>query len=48
LPAGPSTIRFVYRPRSFHVGMALGSATLLALILVWFWRGKSPANTSEV
>ena len=48
LPAGPSMIRFAYRPRSFHVGMALGSATLLALILVWFWRGKSPANTSEV
>jgi hypothetical protein len=48
LPAGPSTIRFTYRPRSFQAGLALASASFLALVVVWFWRGRAPANTGQV
>jgi hypothetical protein len=47
LPAGPSTIRFVYQPKSFRVGMALAGATLLILVAIWVWTAKRSANAKE-
>jgi uncharacterized membrane protein YfhO len=35
LPAGRSTVRFVYRPASFRVGVVVSLATLAGLAVVW-------------
>jgi len=40
LPAGKSTIRFSYRPRSFVLGIVLAAACLLLLAGAWFWPRK--------
>ena len=40
LPAGTSTIQFVYQPESFRVGCVLAVVTILALAGAWFWSGK--------
>ena len=42
LPAGKSTIRFSYRPKSLRIGMALSAMSLLALGGVWLWPRKWP------
>ncbi len=42
LPAGKSTIRFTYQPKSLRIGLALSGMSLLALGSVWFWSRKRP------
>jgi len=40
LPAGLSTVRFAYRPKSLSLGLVLSGTTLLSLGGVWFWPRK--------
>ncbi|MGA3284069.1 MAG: YfhO family protein [Verrucomicrobiota bacterium] len=42
LPAGKSTIRFSYQPKSLCIGLALSATSLLTLGGVWFWSRKWP------
>jgi len=47
LPAGKSTIRFVYQPASFRAGMVLFFCGLLILTAAWFWPWKIPSRPSS-
>jgi hypothetical protein len=52
LPAGESTVQFVYRPGSFRLGIVLGAISLAVLAAAWFWPQRkrstaSPAVTGE-
>lgn len=40
LPAGNSTVRFVYEPMSVRVGGVLAGVMLMGLVVVWFWSGR--------
>jgi len=42
LPAGKSTVRFSYRPKSLRLGLALSVTSLLAIGGVWFRLRKRP------
>lgn len=42
LPAGESTVRFVYRPNSLRLGLALSATGGLVLIGAWLWSRKRP------
>ena len=48
LPAGKSTIRFSYRPKSLRLGLALSTMSLLALGGACFWPRKRPSVGPEV
>ncbi len=43
VPKGKATVRFVYRPHSFQIGLALAAAGLLVLGAAWFWSSKRAA-----
>jgi hypothetical protein len=43
LPAGRSTVRFSYRPKSLSLGLALSATSLLVIGGVWFWPRKWPS-----
>jgi hypothetical protein len=49
LPAGKSTVQFVYRPGSFRLGIILSIAGLLAVATAWFWPRKvrSPESSKS-
>jgi hypothetical protein len=40
LPAGKSTVHFVYRPKSLRLGLALSATGWLAIAGAWFWARK--------
>ncbi len=46
LPAGNSTVRFVYQPLSFRLGVILCLISVLILAAAWFWPQKSRAAES--
>jgi uncharacterized membrane protein YfhO len=47
LPAGKSTVQFVYQPGSFHLGVVCFLTALLFLAAAWFWpRKMRPAESS--
>ena len=48
LPAGKSAVCFAYRPTSFRLGIAMSSASLLALGTVWFWSRMKKTSTSLI
>jgi hypothetical protein len=48
LPAGRSVVRFIYRPNSFHTGLAFSAAGLLVLGVAWFWSKKQPSAAGTV
>lgn len=48
LPAGNSTVRFVYQPRSFRLGVVLCVISVLILAVAWFWPHKPRAPASVI
>ncbi len=46
LPAGNSTVRFVYQPRSFRLGVILCVISILILTAAWFWPRNARAAKS--
>ncbi len=46
LPAGDSTVRFVYRPRSLQLGVVLFAISALILAVAWFWPRNARAAKS--
>lgn len=48
VPAGESSIRFVYQPASFRAGLALFFSGLLILAAVWFWPVKKIGGTALI
>ena len=47
LPAGNSTVRFVYQPRSFRLGIILCAISLSVLVAAWFWPRKARPSESS-
>jgi hypothetical protein len=48
LPAGNSTVRFVYQPWSFRLGIVLCAISLSVLAAAWFWPRKAwPPKSSH-
>jgi uncharacterized membrane protein YfhO len=48
VPAGTSTVRFAYRPRSFSIGVLIGFLTVLILLLYGMRRGRPGPRTDQV
>jgi hypothetical protein len=47
LPAGNSTVRFVYQPWSFRLGIVLCAISLSVLAAAWFWPRKARPSESS-